>query len=200
MRWMRMGVVAAFACKVTLLAAWWVTNAPRSGIAEARTDAAPAGAAVPQDLLERSRGFRELLEAVRARGAELDRREHEIASREAALKTLEQALGEGGGAHAAPPEPATVPQQPTAAPAAAPTAASPAAGGTCAVAVTKIYQTMKPEEAAPILDRLDDATARAIFGCMKEKQIGALLAAMNKERAVALTRLLAGTPEPPPAP
>ena len=51
---------------------------------------------------------------------------------------------------------------------------------------------MRPEEAAPIIDRLDDATATRIFGCMKEKQIGAILAAMNRERAVAVTKALAG--------
>jgi hypothetical protein len=33
----------------------------------------------------------------------------------------------------------------------------------------KIYQAMKPEEAAPIFD-LDDSTAMTIFSCMKEKQ------------------------------
>ena len=62
----------------------------------------------------------------------------------------------------------------------------------CGVAVTKIYQSMRPEEAAPIIDRLDDATATRIFGCMKEKQIGAILGAMNRERAVAVTKALAG--------
>jgi flagellar motility protein MotE (MotC chaperone) len=50
---------------------------------------------------------------------------------------------------------------------------------------------MRPEDAAPILDRLDDATARSVLGCMKERQIGAILAAMAKDRAVALTKLLA---------
>ena len=49
-----------------------------------------------------------------------------------------------------------------------------------------------PGSAAPIFDRLDDATAKRIFGCMKEKQIGAILAAMNRERAVELTRMLSG--------
>ena len=59
--------------------------------------------------------------------------------------------------------------------------------------MTKIYQNMRPEEAAPIIDRLDDETARTIFGCMKEKQIGAILAAMRPERAVAVTKALAGS-------
>ena len=39
--------------------------------------------------------------------------------------------------------------------------------------------------------KLDDETARTIFACMSEKQIGAILAAMNRDRAVALTQILA---------
>ena len=70
-------------------------------------------------------------------------------------------------------------------------AAAPAAAGVAAD-ITKIYESMKAEEAAPILDRLDDATATAILGRMKQKQIGAILAAMNRDRAVALTKALAG--------
>ena len=58
--------------------------------------------------------------------------------------------------------------------------------------VAKVYASMNPEEAAPILDRLDDATAKTVLGCMKERQIGAILAAMSKDHAVALARLLAG--------
>ena len=57
----------------------------------------------------------------------------------------------------------------------------------------RIYATMKPEEAGPILDLLDDVTVKGILGKMKERQVGALLAAMNRDRAVALTKALAET-------
>ena len=112
---------------------------------------------------------------MRQRSEELDRREQALATREAAVKAMEQALAETagrveGGGGGAPSGETTG----------------------CGVAVTKIYQSMRPEEAAPIIDRLDDATATRIFGCMKEKQIGAILAAMNRERAVAVTKALAG--------
>src|SRR2546425_4853777 len=43
-----------------------------------------------RSLFAKSRGFRELLEAVRQRGEELDRREQALATREAAVKALEQ--------------------------------------------------------------------------------------------------------------
>jgi len=71
--------------------------------------------------------------------------------------------------------------------------APPGEGGPCGVAVTRIYQSMRPDEAARIIDRLDDVTVKRIFGCMKEKQIGAILAAMNRDRAVAVTKALAGS-------
>ena len=168
MRWVRVGLLAGLAVKAVIVGAWWWTSV-------ARAERPVAEAPVAPDLFAKSRGFRELLEAVRQRGEELDRREQTLATREAAVKAMEQALAETagrveGGGGAAP------------------------AGETvgCGVAVTKIYQSMRPEEAAPIIDRLDDATATRIFGCMKEKQIGAILAAMNRERAVAVTKALAG--------
>lgn len=164
----------------------------------ARASAEPAGkakgesarsasAAVPADVLARSRGFREMLDAVERRSGVLDQREQAVATREASLKALEKTLADEiarldaqGGRAAA-----------KAAPGAAATAGAAPAPTTGGAAVTKIYESMKPEEAAPILDKLDDATVKAIFGHMKEKQIGALLAVMNRERAVALTKALA---------
>ena len=169
MRWVRVGLLAGLAAKAVVVGAWWWTSV-------ARAERSVAEAPVAPDLFAKSRGFRELLEAVRQRGEELDRREQALATREAAVKAMEQALAEtagrveGGGGGAPSGETTTG----------------------CGVAVTRIYQSMRPEEAAPIIDRLDDATATRIFGCMKEKQIGAILGAMNRERAVAVTRALAG--------
>jgi len=176
MRWM---LVIAVTLKVLALGAWW-----HMSLAEARPEAAAAAsgaaaigaaeAGVPEDLFSRTRGFREILEATRKRGEDLDRREEALAGRERTLKALEQTLGGGQ-------ESVAVPLSPT----------TDAGGKPCAVAVTKVYQGMKAEEAAPILERLDDETARTIFACMSEKQIGAILAAMNRDRAVALTQILA---------
>jgi flagellar motility protein MotE (MotC chaperone) len=170
MRWLRVALVLGLVVKLALVGLWW-----RTSVARAERPAEPAETGVAPDLFARSRGFRELLDAVRQRGEELERREQALAARESALKTLEQMLSEEAG------------RLESGAGASAPERAG------CGVALTKIYQSMRPEEAAPIIDRLDDATAKAIFGCMKEKQIGAILAAMNRERAVALTRALAGS-------
>jgi hypothetical protein len=51
---------------------------------------------------------------------------------------------------------------------------------------------MRPEEAAQILDQLDDETLRVVFARMEPKQIGSIVAAMSRERAVAFTKTLAG--------
>ena len=60
-----------------------------------------------------------------------------------------------------------------------------------AESLAKIYGAMKPEAAAPILDRLDDPTVLTIFRRMKEKQVGEILPLMTRERAIALTQALA---------
>ena len=199
MRRARMVVIAGLLVKVAALGIWW-----RAGLAQAERrgeEAASGGeakAGVPAELFRKSRGFQELLQAVEQRGADLERREQALAAREAALKALEAALGEQV-VHLDPtvaaetPAPGSTAPGPAAATAEGAPAPEPAAAGRCGVVVTKIYQSMKPEEAAGIFDRLDDTTAKMIFACMKERQIGAILAAMNKDRAVALTRALAGS-------
>src|SRR5216110_3477101 len=87
MRWVRVGLLAGLAAKAVIVGAWWWTSV-------ARAEHPVAEAPVAPDLFARSRGFRELLEAVRQRGEELDRREQALATREAAVKALEQALAE----------------------------------------------------------------------------------------------------------
>ena len=180
MRRVRIAMLIGIVVKAAVIGGWWWT-----GLAAARSEsgtepAAPAG--MPADLFEKSRGFRDILLAVEKRGAELDQREQALGAREAALKELETALGE----HVAQLDPAPPPTA-----AGTPGATAEPAAGPCAVVVTKVYASMKPEEAAPLLDRLDDATAKTVLGCMKERQIGAILALMNKDRAVALTKALA---------
>jgi flagellar motility protein MotE (MotC chaperone) len=133
----------------------------------------PGGAAVRPDV-------RALLDAVERRQAELDAREREIASKEerlalyekdvtakvASLEEIEKRLS----------------------------ARAKAAGqavDAAAESLAKIYGTMKPEAAAPILDRLDDPTVLTIFRRMKEKQVGEILPLMTRDRAIALTQALA---------
>ena len=65
-----------------------------------------------------------------------------------------------------------------------------------AASLAKVYGAMKPAEAAPILDQLDEATALRILTRMKEKQVGEILPLMTRERAIVLTRSLAGRAMP----
>jgi flagellar motility protein MotE (MotC chaperone) len=173
MRWIRLGVLASLMLKSVVLATWWTTGIARAEREEPK-NAAALEAAVPSELIRKSRGFLDLLDAAKARSLDLEKREEAVKAREAAMKSLEQLLAS-----------ATAKLEPL-----APGGATGAGGDACATSLTRIYASMKPEEAGPILDRLDDANVKAIFGCMKEKQIGALLAAMNRERAVALTKAL----------
>jgi hypothetical protein len=170
-RWRRRGVPAACVLGAALLGACrWTEPAQAGRPAPATPEVTAEAAGVTPDLFAKSRGFRELLEAVRRRGDDLDRREHALAGREAALGALERTLDERRALEAA--------------------AAAP--GASTGVALAKVYQSMRPDDAAPILDRLDDVTGRAILAGMKERQVAAILAAMSRERAVALTKALAG--------
>ncbi|MCE5284786.1 MAG: magnesium transporter MgtE [Pelosinus sp.] len=58
----------------------------------------------------------------------------------------------------------------------------------------RLYGGMKPEEAVPILNQLDDATVIAIFGKMEEDQVSKILAQMDAQRAARLTNTMAVGP------
>ena len=176
-------VLLAFGVKVMVLGLWCWDSVAHAERQTKPTEVAET-ALVPADLLARSRGFHDLLDAVRQRGQELDEREQAVKARAAAVDALEKTVAEEvarlealvGTGKGAP----------------APTAEGAAPAAAAAADITKIYESMKAEEAAPILDRLDDDTAKAILGRMKQKQIGAILAAMKPDRAVTLTKALAG--------
>ncbi len=134
---------------------------------------AAAGAAARPDV-------RGLLDALEKRQAELDQREREITSKEERLALYEKDVT----AKVASLEEI---EKRLSVRAKAATQAVDAA----AESLAKIYGTMKPEAAAPILDRLDDPTVLTIFRRMKEKQVGEILPLMTRERAIALTQALA---------
>jgi flagellar motility protein MotE (MotC chaperone) len=170
---MRTTIWCAFVLGVAILGGWWAARAaaigtePRSE-ASANVDKAPGAD---------DEGFRKLLDEVRRRSAELDHREREVTERAAALESLEEAVAES-------------------------LSGSPARAGVEDVGgcrlhggVTRIYENMRPEEAAQILDQLDDETLRVVFARMEPKQIGSIVAAMSRERAVAFTKTLAADPD-----
>ena len=170
------GLVAAVGLlKLVSVGTWWQVTTVEASPRERAHDDAACGSG--------ERGFRELLQAVQAHSRDLVKRDGELKAREAGLVTMRKAVaGEIARLEAV-----------------AKTLGI-AGPGTPGVAVTRVYETMRPEEAAPILDRLDDATLRAVLGRMRERPLGALLAAMSPERAVTVTKALAGVRPSEPAP
>ena len=155
---------------VAILGGWWASRAAATGTVV--REGSPAISAADDE------GFRKLLEEIRSRTAELDHREREIVERAVTLESLEAAVGESLGELQA--------------------QDGGAATGSCRLrgGVTRIYESMRPEEAARILDQLDDETLRRVFARMDPKQIAAIMASMSRERAVAFTKTLAGDVEP----
>jgi flagellar motility protein MotE (MotC chaperone) len=123
---------------------------------------------------------RGLLEGLARRQAELDAREQELAEREERMKLYEKDVT----AKIASLEEIEKRLQARA-------KAASAAVDAAAESLAKVYGAMKPADAAPILERLDEPTVLTIFGRMKEKQIGEILPLMSREKAIVLTRSLA---------
>ncbi|MEO6027543.1 MAG: hypothetical protein ABIR79_11810 [Candidatus Binatia bacterium] len=123
---------------------------------------------------------RGLLDALEKRQIELDRREREIASKEERLSLYEKDVTAKVASLEEIEKRLSVRAK-----------AATQAVDSAAESLAKIYGTMKPDAAAPILDRLDDLTVLTIFRRMKEKQVGEILPLMSRERAIALTQALA---------
>ena len=58
--------------------------------------------------------------------------------------------------------------------------------------LANVYGSMNPSEAAQLIDQLDITIAMALVQRMPEKRLGQILAVMNKERALAITKMLSG--------
>ena len=154
---------------VAILGGWWASRAAATGTV--------VRASGPTISAADDEGFRKLLDELRRRTAEIELREREVTQRAAALESLEAAVGESLGA----------------------LQAQDGGAGSCRFSggVTRIYESMRPEEAARILDQLDDETLRRVFARMDPKQIAAIMASMSRERAVAFTKTLAGDADAP---
>jgi flagellar motility protein MotE (MotC chaperone) len=58
--------------------------------------------------------------------------------------------------------------------------------------LSNVYGSMDPKEAALLIEQLDDAIAIELLNRMPEKRIGQILALMNKDKALMMTRMLSG--------
>lgn len=64
--------------------------------------------------------------------------------------------------------------------------------------LVKIYESMKPQDAAPIIQRLDEDTQLAIAGRMKESKLAAIFAKMEDDTPQNLTVRMMDRSEMPP--
>ncbi|MGH7893946.1 MAG: MotE family protein, partial [Candidatus Binatia bacterium] len=153
MRMKRATILGVLWLGVAILGGWWASRA--AATVDARSAETRTNVAVPVSPEDES--VRKLLDEVRRRSVELDQHERELTQRTAALESLEQTVAEaltelesrdGGGG----------------------TTSCKLRGG-----VARIYENMRPEEAAQILDQLDDPTLRTVFARMEAKQIAAIM-------------------------
>ena len=189
-RAMRFGIAFVLGAKLALLLQGEVPAlasgtagkpAARPDAASAADASAPVAAAKPAPSFGAAKpDVRGLLTSLERRQSELDARERELTSREERLALYEKDVT----AKVANLE--EIEKRLSARAKAASQAVDAAAES-----LAKIYGTMKPEAAAPILDRLDDPTVLTIFRRMKEKQVGEILPLMTRDRAIALTQALA---------
>lgn len=176
--------------KMTVVAGWLLVGEPAQARDQRAPDAVrdqghPALAPVSVELPpipapETHREARSLLEALAKRQAELEKRERELAAREDRLSTYEADLTEKI-AHLEELQKSITRQS----------RAEDEADSEAASALAKVYAAMKPSEAAPLLDRLDEETVLRILGHMRAKQIGELLPLLDRDKAIVITRALA---------
>jgi flagellar motility protein MotE (MotC chaperone) len=167
-RTMRAMTMPAFVLAVAISGGWWASRATATSTG-GRSETSIASAT--------DDGFAKLLEEVQRRTVQLDQRERELTQRASALESLEDAVAESLNSLQARDDGS--------------------AGASCRLrgGVTRIYESMRPEEAAQILDQLDDETLRVVFARMETKQVAAIMASMSRERAVAFTKTLAADAE-----
>ena len=58
--------------------------------------------------------------------------------------------------------------------------------------LSNVYGSMDPKEAATLIEQLDVTIALSLLERMPEKRIGQILALMNPQRALVITRMLSG--------
>ncbi len=58
--------------------------------------------------------------------------------------------------------------------------------------LSKVYSSMNPTEAAPLIEQLDVTIALALLERMSEKRVAQILALMNNDRALMITKMLSG--------
>lgn len=150
---------------------------------------AEPGEATPTSSADVSRSEVEVLQKLAARRAELDQRARDLDLREKLLTASEQRVGERISELKA----LEINVQKLLGQRDAQEEAQIAS-------LVKVYESMKPKDAARIFEELDMEVLLPVADRMKEAKIGAVLAAMNSDAAKRLTVNMMRRPGEPPAP
>lgn len=161
--------------------------APGSPLAVADAKSGPPAAEMPRDPTRFSQSEIDLLQALAARRDQLDKREKELDQRETLLQAAEKRVNDK-------------------------VAELEGVRGELLKLIEKrnqeddaklkslvrIYESMKPKEAAQILQEWDADKLVELISRMKEAKVGPILASMSPEKAKTVTTLLAGIQDSPP--
>ena len=164
-------------------------TAPVPGPARQPEVAAAPAFELPRDVSQLSQSEVDLLQALAQRRDLIERREREISQREMLLQVAERRLEQK----------ASELEQARAELQGLLNRSSEAEDGRLR-SLVRIYEQMKPREAAQIFDQLDLAVLIGVVERMKETKVAPILASMQPERAKVVTAMLADRGEVPAQP
>jgi flagellar motility protein MotE (MotC chaperone) len=154
-------------------------------VEQAAAEPAPAAAEEPFDPQTMTKADYELLQQLAKRRAELDQREKDLADRAAMLEAVQQQVTTKVGE-----------QQKLKSDIEKLTGGGQDAGSMKYRRLVKIYESMKPDEAARILEKMDGQVLLEVVTRMGERRLAPILAQMDPLKAQAITVAMAMQPDP----
>jgi flagellar motility protein MotE (MotC chaperone) len=152
---------------------------------QAAAEPAPMSTDEPFDPQTMTKADYELLQQLAKRRAELDQREKDLADRAAMLEAVQQQISTKVGE-----------QQKLKADIEKLAGSGQDAGSIKYRRLVKIYESMKPEEAARILEKMDGEVLLEVLTRMGERRLAPILAQMDPLKAQAITVAMAMQPDP----
>lgn len=154
-------------------------------VEQAAIEPAPVAAVEPFDPQTMTKADYELLQQLARRRAELDQREKDLADRAAMLEAVQQQVTTKVGE-----------QQKLKSDIEKLTGGGQDAGSMKYRRLVKIYESMKPDEAARILEKMDGEVLLEVVTRMGERRLAPILAQMDPLKAQAITVAMAMQPDP----
>jgi flagellar motility protein MotE (MotC chaperone) len=154
-------------------------------VEQAAIEPVPAAADEPFDPQTMTKADYELLQQLAKRRAELDQREKDLADRAAMLEAVQQQISTKVGE-----------QQKLKSDIEKLTGGGQDAGSMKYRRLVKIYESMKPDEAARILEKMDSQVLLEVVTRMGERRLAPILAQMDPLKAQAITVAMAMQPDP----